>query len=100
MRNVDRERDVEGYLVHRLETAGYPCIKFQPDHLPGMPDRMVLLPDGGVLWVELKTAGGRLSDLQLYRHRKLADIGHEVRVIWDKGEVDALIAELEKGRHL
>lgn len=88
------EKNVESYLKRKLFDLGIDCVKFVPDQAPGMPDRLALLPGGRVLWVELKTDGGRLSDLQLYRHHWLARLGHDVRVIWSKEQVDDLVREL------
>ena len=93
-----REREVEKYLCKEMHKIGYDCIKFVPDQLPGMPDRLVLLENGRVLWVELKTDGGRLSAVQKYRHAHLVSQGHNVIVIWNKDQVDALVKEMEFAR--
>lgn len=91
-----REREIEKHLVDRLDAIQIRCMKFVPDQLPGMPDRLVLLPDGRVLWVELKTTGGRLSELQKFRHAELRDAGHDVVVVWSKGQVDELVQDIMK----
>jgi len=89
-----REKAVESYLYSRLQSIGLRCLKFIPDNRVGMPDRIILLPDQRVLWVELKTANGELAVVQKLRHRELTDAGHEVRVVWDKDDADALVEEL------
>lgn len=89
-----REREVEGYLIKRLKRQGLACIKFIPDQVNGMPDRLVLLPGSRVLWVELKTKGGALSEIQKLRHRELSDRGHDVVVVWNKEQVDELVQSL------
>lgn len=76
---------------------GIDCVKYVPDQLPGMPDRMLLLPQGRVAWVELKTDGGRLSEIQKYRHAWLKGIGHTVYVVWNKEQVDALADMIKAG---
>jgi len=91
-----RERTVENHLINGLKSIGLPCVKFIPDLLKGMPDRMILLPDGKVLWVELKTNGGRLEPIQELRHKWLRSIGHDVSVVWSTEEADALIEEIKK----
>lgn len=90
MRKV-RESSVENHLVEVCRRAGLPCLKFDPSRCIGMPDRLVLLPGGKVMWVELKTDGGRLSEMQKYRHAELKKLGHEVRVIWTADQADQLI---------
>ena len=89
-----RERDVESYLVQRLDEIGIPCLKFNPDNKIGMPDRLVLLPDGKVIWVELKTTGGHLEEIQKLQHKRLQEIGHRVEVIWNKKDVDSLVQRI------
>lgn len=90
------ESKVENYLVRRIEELGLVCVKFVPEQRPGMPDRLVLLKGTRVVWVELKTDGGRLSELQRYRHAELRKLGHEVAVLWNKDQVDEFVDELRK----
>ena len=90
-----RERDVESYLVSRINELGLPCMKFIPDGKVGMPDRLVLLPGGRVLWVELKTRGGHLEEIQKLQHKRLEQIGHKVRVVWSKEAADDLVEEIK-----
>ena len=92
-----REREVERHLVEEMEKLGLRCDKFVPDQLPGMPDRIVLLPDRRVIWVETKKPkGGRVAELQKYRHAMLRKAGHEVVIVWTKEEADALAARLRE----
>lgn len=90
-----RERTVEQHLVAALKCIKVPCIKFQPDHMRGMPDRMVLLPDGRVIWVELKTQGGKLEPIQVVRHRELEKSGQQIRVVWSVEQADKLTEEIK-----
>ena len=83
-----RERDVEQRLFRAVKRLGLACLKFSPDHKAGMPDRLILLPAGRVVWVELKTDNGRLSERQRLRHAELMRAGHEVAVIYTPEEVD------------
>ena len=56
-----------------------------------MPDRLVLLPGGRVVWVELKRGKlGRLSPMQAYRHGQLRRLGQEVVVVRSAEDIDAL----------
>ena len=90
-----RERDVESYLAKRFGEINVPCVKFIPDGKIGMPDRLVLLPEGRVLWVELKTDNGRLEEIQKLQHKRLRDLGHEVVVVWSKDDVDDLLSQIK-----
>lgn len=90
-----REREVEAYLVKRLKSElGLDCKKFIPDQDNGMPDRVILLPASRVMWVEVKTIGGELSELQRYQHEKLRQAGHVVEVVWTKRQADDLVERL------
>lgn len=90
-----REREVESYLRRLCENAGLPIHKFVPDQDPGMPDRIILLPDERVVWVETKKPkGGRVSELQRYRHRKLREAGHRVEVVLTKEQAKDLVVNL------
>lgn len=91
-----REKEVESYLRKKCLERGWLCEKFIPDNDNGMPDRLVLLPDGMVAWVELKTDDGKLSELQKYQHKKLSDLGQLVFVAWNRGEVDNAVSEIER----
>lgn len=91
---LNREKEVEGYLVRRMEETGYKVYKFIPDQRVGMPDRIVVLPEGKCIWVETKTSGGNLSEIQKLRHMELKDHGQRVEVVWDKKDVDALVRNI------
>ena len=91
------EKEVESYLVREAVKHGFLAVKFIPDQKKGMPDRLILLPQGRVVWVELKRPkGGRLSPMQKYQHQKLESLGHEVYVVATRAEVDALLQKIEK----
>ncbi len=52
----------------------------------GIPDIAAVLPSGRMLWIEVKSPKGRVSDNQKSVHKKLADLGHTVivvRSVWD-----------------
>jgi len=44
--------------------------------LPGMPDLVVVLPEGRVIWAEIKSDKGRVSPAQLSIHGQLNALGH------------------------
>ena len=49
-----------------------------------MPDRIVLLPGGRIIFVETKRPkGGKLSKLQEWWHHKLQDLGFQATVVWN-----------------
>jgi hypothetical protein len=49
-----------------------------PGFLAGAPDLVLALPNGHVVWIEVKSPVGRLSDNQRHVHALLNSIGHDV----------------------
>lgn len=75
------ESDVESRLVKRVESLGGKCIKLWPTQ-EGLPDRLVVLPRGTIIFVELKRPkGGRLAPLQVWQHKVLRGLGCRVYVV-------------------
>lgn len=82
------ERDVERRLVARLKKLGITHLKMTPTGQVGWPDRLIILPNKQVIWIELKAPGreDNLSPRQVIIHRKLADLNHLVLVSSDVEE--------------
>lgn len=89
------ERDVEQRLTARAAAMHGVSVKFIPDNRRGMPDRIVMLPGSVLVWVETKRPkGGRLSPVQLHRHKQLRALGQRVAVCWTIEQVDKLMDAL------
>lgn len=96
-KTLTQEREIETYLRRQVEQAGGRCVKFLPDYARGFPDRIVMLPDGVLVWVETKRPrGGRLSVIQRVCHAELRRLGQRVEVLWTKKGVDDFLRELGK----
>lgn len=90
------EKDVEGYLRRRIrDRLGGMALKFVSPGLSGVPDRIVLLPGGRIVFVETKAPGKKLRKLQEYVCGLIADQGFDVRRIDTKAGVDAFVQEME-----
>ncbi len=89
------ERDIERVLKLHVEQRGGECFKFVPTHHKGMPDRLVILPNGKYVWVELKAEGGRVSKIQAFRHERLRALGCDVRVVVGKRGVLEFCREVD-----
>ena len=77
----DREKPLEHSLVEKIRQRGGICLKLQGNMYAGMPDRLILLPGGRVVFVELKSEGIKPRKLQLIRHEELRALGFKVFVI-------------------
>ena len=75
------EKYLEKKLVKAVEQVGGMCIKIHNPYHRGLPDRLVILPDGCTCWVELKTLGKKLTKLQELAHEELRKRGQLVLVI-------------------
>lgn len=82
------ESDIEQALVTGTEALGGMCIKHGQD---GWPDRIVVLPGGRLVWVEIKREDGRVADLQKWRVARLRKLGQRVEVPFTKEDVVRLL---------
>lgn len=72
------ERDIERALVGMVKRHGGLCLKWICPGWSGVPDRIILLPGARVIFAETKRPkGGRLSELQKWWAKKLADLGFD-----------------------
>lgn len=93
------ERDIETALKRRVEHEGGKCIKFVAVSESGIPDRIVILPGGRIVFVELKRPrGGRLSPIQKYQMEKLKSLGCEVVRIKTYQEIEDLLGYEKENR--
>lgn len=76
-----RERDIERRFRDLVKKAGGVALKLVCPGFDGMPDRIVLMPEGRVSFAEIKRPGAVPRPLQEARHRMLRDLGFKVFVI-------------------
>ena len=86
------EKYVEMKLRSGVEKSGGLCWKLIST-TNGVPDRLVLLSPGKVIFVETKAPGGRLREIQKVRIRKLKMLGFKVYVLSTPKEVDIFLSE-------
>ena len=89
-----RERDIEKILVEGVRKLGGKAFKFVSPGNDGVPDRMVCLPGGSVIFAELKTEVGKLSSRQKVQIRTLQALGLEVRVLYGMADVEDFLREV------
>lgn len=76
-----RESEIEKKLVQAVKSCGGICPKWVSPGYDGVPDRMALLPNGRMAFVEVKASGKKARPLQKLRHKTLRRLGYKVYVI-------------------
>lgn len=96
---IELEREVERYLVRRVEALGGRCLKWTSPGTTGLPDRIVLLPRGRIIFVELKRPkGSRVAPLQIYWREALRGLGFSHYTAHTRHAIDTMLA-LEADDH-
>nr|DAZ33040.1 MAG TPA: Nuclease [Caudoviricetes sp.] len=90
------EKAIERYLVEQAKQNGLLCLKYSNPNMVGYPDRLLVLPGGGVVWAELKSKGRKPTKIQQIRIAELIGMGHLVKVIDNKADIDELIKTIKK----
>ena len=90
---MEREREIEQYLAAGVRRLGGKAFKWVSPGNSGVPDRIVFLPGGKVVFAELKTETGKLTRLQQVQIKTLQSLGQEVRVLYGREEVNAFLEE-------
>lgn len=89
-----REKTIEEHLVKAVRLMGGLAPKFISPGLDGVPDRLLLLPDGRMAFAELKVPGKQLRPLQKRRKRQLETLGFRVFVIDSTDQIGGVLDEL------
>lgn len=92
------EKDIERALVRKVKERGGQCLKWVCPGQAGVPDRIVLLPGGRIIFVEIKRpTGGILSKLQIYWAKKLKGLGFAWWSVWDDKDLEILMQSIDEG---
>lgn len=89
-----KESAIEARLVRMVRNRGGLCYKFVSPGNPGVPDRIIITPDGRTIYVELKTEVGRLSALQKWQRSELEARGADIRVLKGLEQVKDFVEEV------
>jgi len=83
------ERELEAVLVRHCRERNVKCLKWVSPSEAGVPDRILIGPNGQVGFVELKRPGGKLTPLQA----RFADM------LLARSAFYRMVDSLEKTRH-
>ena len=89
-----REKTVEGKLSKAVRTMGGIAFKFVSPGYDGVPDRLVLLPQGKMAFVELKAPGKKLRPIQVRRKAQIEGLGFRVYCIDNPAQIGVILDEI------
>ena len=90
-----REKEVEKKLCVEVKNHGGIALKFVSPSFDGMPDRLVLLPNGKCGFVEVKAPGKKPRPLQISRIKMLKKLGFKVYVLDEIEQIGGIIDEIQ-----
>jgi hypothetical protein len=89
-----RESKLEQRLVSEVKRIGGRAPKWVSPGNRGVPDRLVILPNGRTIFVEMKAPGKPLEPLQVRWAKILQSLGHQVYKIDSNEDIDKFISEV------
>lgn len=93
------EKEIEAKLGRMIKNHGGLCLKWVCPGWAGVPDRIILLPGGRVIFAEVKRpSGGKIGKLQEWWRAKLQALGFEHYYIKDDTDIGILSARIITGR--
>ncbi len=90
------EKLIERKLTRLARQSGGLAIKFTSPCFDGVPDRLLLFPNGKCAFVELKAPGRKPRPLQIKRIKQIESLGFKVFIIDCPGQIGGIIDELIK----
>lgn len=94
MHRPEREKDIEHYFCEEIKKRGGIAFKFTSPQRRSVPDRLCVMPNGVIAFVEVKKKGGKLSSGQEREQQRLIVLGHDVYMVWSKDEARVLAHHL------
>ena len=90
------ERDIERALVSMVKRRGGLCLKWVCPGFAGVPDRIILMPGGHVIFVETKRPkGGKVAPLQEWWAKQLNRLDFHHVWVYSQEDIKALEQYIE-----
>lgn len=93
------EKDIERKLVQEVKALGGLCLKFTSPGVRGVPDRIVMLPGGRIIFVEMKTEAGKLSPQQQKVLARFTRLGIDWAVVSTPELLNIFLENCKGGDH-
>lgn len=91
----ESEKIIEVKLREAIKQRGGLALKILSQFHAGLPDRLVLLPEGRAFFVELKSTGEKPRLLQRKAHSVLQTLGFQVYVIDTTEKLQKLLNSID-----
>ena len=85
---------IEQYLVREVNRRDGLCLKFNSQSMTGIPDRIILMKNGTVAFVEVKQKGKKPRPLQELRMKQLRQLGFKVYTLDEKEKIGEILDEI------
>ena len=89
-----KESAIEESFREQVKKKNCLCFKFISPGNSGVPDRIVVTPEGKVIFVELKARGGMVGRVQQYQINRLLDRNCDVRILRGMDDVNRFVEEV------
>lgn len=74
-----KEQQIQAKRIKQLESEGYYVLKLIKTNKNGIPD-LIAIKENDILFSEIKTQKGKLSEIQKYRIKELESYGFKTEV--------------------
>lgn len=88
------EKDVERRMREMVQERRGLLYKWTSPGNPGVPDRILITPHGGVIFVELKAENGVLSKMQKWQHNQMRLRNADVVTLYGWDQAKAFVDEV------
>tara|TARA_Y100000052_G_C2946463_1_gene84184 strand:+ start:483 stop:722 length:240 start_codon:yes stop_codon:yes gene_type:complete len=75
-----KEQDIQRKRIKDLEDQGYYVLKLIKTNKNGIPDLLAIKKGASVIFSEIKTKNGKISELQKYRLKELKENGFQTEI--------------------
>ena len=85
---------IEQHLVREVNRRDGLCLKFNSQSMTGIPDRIILMKNGTVGFIEVKQKGKKPRPLQKLRMKQLRRLGFKVYTLDEKEKIGEILDEI------
>lgn len=89
------EKLTERKLREEIKKLGGLALKFSSPYHRGMPDRIVLMPEGKISFAEIKTTGKKPTELQKKAISELRALGFKAEIIDSQETLNKYLEEIK-----